>query len=121
MKRREKNLKKQTDGSRSNGAIERLGDLRCFSNNNKQLDADGDDDDNDDGDDDDGCEAIERRCLSNKQQAASFSLNFSQISSAKAISSKAVNKNTDSDHYRRQICLAPQPFSIVRDLFCSRV
>ena len=54
MKRREKNLKKQTDGSRSNGAIERLGDLRCFSNNNKQLDADGDDDDDDDGDDDDG-------------------------------------------------------------------
>ena len=120
MKRREKNLKKQTDGSKSNGAIERLGDPRCFSNNNKQLDADGDDDDdddgddddgddNDDGDDDDGCEAIERRCLSNKQQAASFSLNFSQISSAKAISSKAVNKNTDSDNYRRQIW----PFSIV--------
>ena len=50
MKRREKNLKKQTDASRSNGAIERLGDLRCFSNNNKQLDADGDDNDDDDGD-----------------------------------------------------------------------
>ena len=86
--------------------LERLGDLRCFSNNNKQLDADGDDDDDDDGDDDDGdddgCEAIERRCLSNKQQAASFSLNFSQISSAKAISSKVVNKNTDSDNYRNQ-------------------